>query len=69
MRANEFIAEGWSQKYKKSINCGHPKGFSQRAHCAGKTEAASIYRKYINANKKTESLDLKTLNDLCLPEK
>jgi hypothetical protein len=28
--------EGWSQKYKNSINCSHPKGFSQRAHCAGK---------------------------------
>jgi hypothetical protein len=28
--------EEWSQKYKKSINCSHPKGFSQRAHCAGK---------------------------------
>lgn len=36
MRVNEFINEGWSQKYKKSINCSHPKGFSQRAHCAGK---------------------------------
>ena len=36
MRATEFITEGWSQKYKKSINCSHPKGFSQRAHCAGK---------------------------------
>ena len=30
------VAEGWSQKYKKSINCSHPKGFSQKAHCAGK---------------------------------
>jgi hypothetical protein len=30
------MAEGWSQKYKKSINCSHPKGFSQKAHCAGK---------------------------------
>jgi RNA polymerase sigma factor (sigma-70 family) len=30
------IDEGWSQKYKKSINCSHPKGFSQKAHCAGK---------------------------------
>jgi hypothetical protein len=30
------IAEGWSQKYKNSINCSHPKGFSQKAHCAGK---------------------------------
>ena len=36
MRTNEFATEGWSQKYKKSINCSHPKGFSQRAHCAGK---------------------------------
>lgn len=36
MRANEFITEAWSQKYKSSINCSHPKGFSQRAHCAGK---------------------------------
>jgi hypothetical protein len=36
MRANEFVTEEWSQKYKKSINCSHPRGFSQRAHCAGK---------------------------------
>lgn len=27
---------GWSEKYKKSINCSNPKGFSQKAHCAGK---------------------------------
>ena len=26
----------WSDKYKKSINCDNPKGFSQRAHCQGK---------------------------------
>ena len=30
------IDEDWSQKYKSSINCSHPKGFSQKAHCAGK---------------------------------
>jgi hypothetical protein len=30
------LKEGWSQKYKSSINCSHPKGFSQKAHCAGK---------------------------------
>jgi hypothetical protein len=42
MRATEFITEKWSQKYKKSINCSNPKGFSQKAHCAGrkKNEAA-----------------------------
>jgi hypothetical protein len=28
--------EGWSDKYKRSIDCSHPKGFSQKAHCAGK---------------------------------
>ena len=27
---------GWSDKYKKSINCNNPKGFSQKAHCQGK---------------------------------
>ena len=36
MRANEFLTEKWSEKYKRSIDCSHPKGFSQRAHCAGK---------------------------------
>ena len=28
----------WSDKYKKSINCDNPKGFSQRAHCQGKNK-------------------------------
>ena len=28
--------EDWSEKYKKSIDCNNPKGFSQRAHCQGK---------------------------------
>ena len=27
---------GWSDKYKKSIDCNNPKGFSQRAHCQGR---------------------------------
>lgn len=36
MKISEVITEGWSQKYKSSINCSHPKGFSQKAHCAGK---------------------------------
>lgn len=26
----------WSKKYKRSIDCNNPKGFSQRAHCAGR---------------------------------
>jgi len=36
MKINDFMFEEWSEKYKKSINCSHPKGFSQKAHCAGK---------------------------------
>ena len=32
----DYIEERWSQKYKSSINCSNPKGFSQKAHCAGR---------------------------------
>jgi hypothetical protein len=32
----DYIEEKWSQKYKSSINCSNPRGFSQRAHCAGR---------------------------------
>ena len=34
--ASEGLEEKWSQKYKKSINCNNPKGFSQKAHCQGR---------------------------------
>ena len=30
------LDEAWSAKYKRSINCANPKGFSQRAHCQGR---------------------------------
>jgi hypothetical protein len=30
------LEEKWSEKYKKSIDCNNPKGFSQKAHCQGK---------------------------------
>jgi hypothetical protein len=33
---DEKLDEKWSDKYKRSIDCSHPKGFSQRAHCQGK---------------------------------
>ncbi len=31
-----LLTEKWTKKYKKSINCSNPKGFSQKAHCAGR---------------------------------
>ena len=36
IESNEEIDEKWSEKYKKSIDCKNPKGFSQRAHCQGR---------------------------------
>jgi hypothetical protein len=30
------MTEKWTQKYKDSIDCNNPKGFSQIAHCQGK---------------------------------
>ena len=40
----KVMGEEWSAKYKRSINCDNPKGFSQKAHCAGrkKNEGAEI---------------------------
>lgn len=32
----EELEEEWSDKYKRSIDCKNPKGFSQRAHCQGR---------------------------------
>jgi hypothetical protein len=32
----QMIVEKWSNKYKRSINCNNPKGFSQKAHCQGR---------------------------------
>jgi hypothetical protein len=43
--AEDSLEEKWSQKYKSSINCSNPKGFSQKAHCDGKNkneEAAGV---------------------------
>lgn len=38
MEKSEIISilEKWSNKYKSSIDCSNPKGFSQKAHCAGR---------------------------------
>ena len=38
----DYIEEKWSAKYKQSINCASPKGFSQRAHCAGRRKNEDV---------------------------
>jgi hypothetical protein len=40
--AEDQLDEKWSNKYKRSINCASPKGFSQRAHCAGRKKNESV---------------------------
>ena len=32
----------WSKKYKRSIDCNNPKGFSQKAHCAGRKKKENV---------------------------
>jgi len=39
------VKEKWSAKYKKSINCSNPKGFSQKAHCAGRKKRNENYER------------------------
>jgi hypothetical protein len=43
--AEEQLDEKWTKKYKDSINCSNPKGFSQKAHCAGKQKNESAIMK------------------------
>ena len=46
--------EKWTKKYKKSIDCSNPKGFSQKAHCAGRKKrqrGESIMSKSVNEQK------------------
>ena len=37
-----YLTEKWSDKYKRSIDCDNPKGFSQKAHCQGKEKNEEI---------------------------
>ena len=48
----------WSKKYKKSIDCNNPKGFSQKAHCAG--------RKARQSGEKTKS---KSVSEMTIQER
>jgi hypothetical protein len=36
------LNERWTEKYKKSIDCNNPKGFSQKAHCQGRKKDNSL---------------------------
>jgi len=59
----EEVKEKWSNKYKRSIDCNNPKGFSQRAHCQGR-------KKHINESKEVSYKELikQIINNLILPQ-
>ena len=67
MRAFEFLNEKWSQKYKSSINCSNPKGFSQKAHCAGRKKDESVVEAEAAAPKKV-GREFNHLEDLVFTE-
>lgn len=53
------MEETWSEKYKKSIDCNNPKGFSQKAHCQGKKKK-QMSEEILKGGK----ADKKTLEDI-----
>ena len=53
------MKEKWSEKYKKSIDCNNPKGFSQKAHCQGRKKKQMSEEKL-----KGGKSDNKTLMDI-----
>jgi hypothetical protein len=52
------MEEKWSEKYKKSINCNNPKGFSQKAHCQGRKKKL---KESLNEAVRSETAQLKDL--------
>jgi hypothetical protein len=60
-KEQDEITEKWSEKYKKSIDCSNPKGFSQKAHCDGRKKTVTKEQK---ENFKGGVADGKTLEDI-----
>jgi hypothetical protein len=67
LKNSEDLDEKWSEKYKKSIDCNNPKGFSQKAHCQGKkkketkesmgADSAGSYEGPMNVTLKKKDID------------
>jgi pyrimidine deaminase RibD-like protein/GNAT superfamily N-acetyltransferase len=59
------VEEKWTKKYKKSINCSNPQGFSQRAHCAARRKrqkGGKTTSKPLNENNNVEIHNYKKLD-------
>jgi hypothetical protein len=44
----DSLHEDWSEKYKNSIDCNNPKGFSQKAHCQGRKKNEMTIEERLN---------------------
>jgi len=44
------VKEDWSKKYKNSIDCDNPKGFSQKAHCQGRKKKVNENMEILDAD-------------------
>ena len=51
IEASKARNEDWSAKYKRSIDCNNPKGFSQKAHCQGRKKRESVNEESFYGNK------------------
>lgn len=67
--AEDYIDEkSWSTKYKRSINCSNPRGFSQRAHCSArkarqsgkKTKSHSVLEQVLQESQLSKYCDIRT---------
>jgi hypothetical protein len=59
IKLKNILNESWSQEYKDSIDCNNPKGFSQKAHCAGKEKKESV-------NEETSAETLQGLKEMAM---
>ena len=57
-KKEEEVTEKWSEKYKKSIDCNNPKGFSQKAHCQGRKKRLKEEFEYEESFKKAIERDV-----------
>lgn len=55
MKTFSQIKEEWSEKYKRSIDCDNPKGFSQKAHCLGRKKVKEE-KEILKSHKTIESI-------------
>jgi hypothetical protein len=58
-KQNKMVGGKWSLKYKRSINCRHPKGFSQKQYCKYGRKKLNLFKrktkKYNKHSRKTKT--------------